>query len=1114
MKRLILLIGLLFVTLLNYAQLSIHKNVVEIEDSLILGDTAGIYGNIEIDKLITDTLQIGDSVVTAIHAGTLVDTKFVNEKFALFPAITNPTDSIVFNGDIPAQVANDFKIYGDTLTGLLAYFRENATGQDYINATANVPFVNTTGITLYPGTPLSSKTLDVSKGRGLPSINIANCIDFNLAASFAGVSRDTISTGEVGTLLIRNFLTYNTSLWSLEDNVWVGCDSTLTNVKPNSPYYPLFVGKVISVGTSGIIAVNAQPYIGNDTEVAIDGMFNGIILEKQSISDTIISNVLYFETNNELRDTMNLPYMYQKVIYSLNTTTNTGTDGKARIALSYGTQSNPQVNYIYIDHNGGSPQLAVNTTAFPTDGIRLAECSVYDQTTHETYGFAHFQRWNNSVDGSTTDGWVTKSAKNARLAGTRWYSGIDQTVTLVTNAAGLDSLNIYTAAGVVPQFNFQNFDAQSEKKYYWFNAPGGGKWIDDLHDVDSTADGTSVRSNNSRYDISIFGVQNSGSFPDYLLVAVSSEDYATDDGAIGGANAISSVPTNLRYTAFRIARIPVRYNTADNGTLTNLLGTGQFIDDRGQPLGIGAGASSGTGATYPVSDATISINNNADPTKIMDFDISAVPTGTTNTLKMADRDVDLDTIVGFGDALDTELLYRDGNKVNGVGVVSATTIDFDKIIRSDDYRGYNLNNNWNNANPSYSFRNSTNSGMRIAGVGQGVALVSGGDSTLVATGDSVWVDPTLSLTGAFEDLVGIGTYVEGSSVGKDSTWAILYTGTNKPTFTQKDSFDVVKAIPGSASGGGEVDTAGTPVANELAYFTAANKIGSMSGVSWDGTSLSKTNSTSSAFMDITNSSTGRGGLLLNTGLGEGFYISNSGGGTGLQIANVNGGGMVLTNTTSVYGMSVSNSSSGEGISVSNTQSGIGVNVTNTDSDGTGLKITNSSQAAWYGLHVDNTVSATGIQVDNGGGYNGIYIDNDGTGRGLVIQNESTNAAFIIEDASNNSQVEVDVNGDLYTYEVFIQDTEEISAADATPDVSTGNIFVHNSTTSSTTITDLDNPVVGAIYRIIGNSDTYTITINDSGNFNLSGNWVGGADDVITLYVQADNDYIEISRTDN
>ena len=96
----------------------------------------------------------------------------------------------------------------------------------------------------------------------------------------------------------------------------------------------------------------------------------------------------------------------------------------------------------------------------------------------------------------------------------------------------------------------------------------------------------------------------------------------------------------------------------------------------------------------------------------------------------------------------------------------------------------------------------------------------------------------------------------------------------------------------------------------------------------------------------------------------------------------------------------------------------------------------------------------------------------------------------------------------------ISSTDTIPDNDVTPDISEKNVWTYNGWANAVTITDLDNPVAGAIYTIIGNSDTYTITINDAGNFNLSAAWVGGIDDVLTLFCVADNDYIEISRSDN
>jgi len=110
---------------------------------------------------------------------------------------------------------------------------------------------------------------------------------------------------------------------------------------------------------------------------------------------------------------------------------------------------------------------------------------------------------------------------------------------------------------------------------------------------------------------------------------------------------------------------------------------------------------------------------------------------------------------------------------------------------------------------------------------------------------------------------------------------------------------------------------------------------------------------------------------------------------------------------------------------------------------------------------------------------------------------------------------LDVTGNIFSTGTIYTGLDNIADNDATPDVSGGNIFLYQGTANSVTITDLDNPKAYAYYTIIGNSDTYTVTIADSGNFKLSGSSaVLGVNDVLVLYCLADNNYIEISRSDN
>lgn len=601
----------------------------------------------------TDNLIVGDSNIVEFTKGNIGATKkFVEENTVSSGSIRDSVHAINLDSVTtdflqltPQNVlsAEEGKLYYDTNVYVLAYYTANKLLPEYINVNNYLPIYNQTGDTLKKGWPVSGDGISAS-GLPIPPVAARPCYadSIELAQLFIGLVYEDIPPGKVGRSLLFDYLTgFNTSSWELNDRLYVLGDSIgITNVRPNPPTYSLFIGTVLfKDATNGIIGLNIQNFTDTDMDVNLQGVINGIIIQKQAIRDTIISNVLYFETYNEEYPTKDLPFMYQNNRYLLNTTTNTGTNGYARVALTYGTESNPQKNYIYIDYNSGNPQLAVNTTSFPDVAVRLAECSVFDQTTHQTYGFSSFQRWNNSINSSATDGWIMKSAKNARLNGTRWYSGVNPTVDLVTDGAAKDSLNFYTSSGVVPQFNFQNFDEQNQKKYYWYNKPAGGIWINDLNEIDSTADGTNIELNNSRYSINIFGVQKSGDFSDYLVVAVSNSTYATDQNVLDdlGNHAITTLPDNLRFTGFRIARVCLRYTTSANGTLINLIdliegGTGGYQDERGQPLGIGGTGGSAGGVSYPQSDGVWSVSNAADPTKILKFDASPITTGTTSVI--------------------------------------------------------------------------------------------------------------------------------------------------------------------------------------------------------------------------------------------------------------------------------------------------------------------------------------------------------------------------------------------------------------------------------------------------------------------------------------------------
>ena len=108
----------------------------------------------------------------------------------------------------------------------------------------------------------------------------------------------------------------------------------------------------------------------------------------------------------------------------------------------------------------------------------------------------------------------------------------------------------------------------------------------------------------------------------------------------------------------------------------------------------------------------------------------------------------------------------------------------------------------------------------------------------------------------------------------------------------------------------------------------------------------------------------------------------------------------------------------------------------------------------------------------------------------------------------------DLDGNLEVAGVVSYGVGTLGDTDLTPDVSTATIWLSQSNTGATAITDLDNPVVGAVYTIIVNHANNPPSIADGGNFSLSAAWNPNIDDSITLFVRADNDYVELSRSAN
>jgi lysophospholipase L1-like esterase len=168
----------------------------------------------------------------------------------------------------------------------------------------------------------------------------------------------------------------------------------------------------------------------------------------------------------------------------------------------------------------------------------------------------------------------------------------------------------------------------------------------------------------------------------------------------------------------------------------------------------------------------------------------------------------------------------------------------------------------------------------------------------------------------------------------------------------------------------------------------------------------------------------------------------------------------------------------------------------------GGALTTTDYNTFIGVSAGASATGTGnIMIGYNVGAQQVAGDNK-----LFIDNSNTTTPLIGGDFATN---QIKINGNLSIGVGSIADN------DATPDVSGANTYVYAGSANAVTITDLDLPVIGAIYHIIGNSDVYTVTIADGGNFKLAGaSAVLGIDDVLNLICTADNYYVELSRSNN
>jgi hypothetical protein len=426
--------------------------------------------------------------------------------------------------------------YSEAVRGLL-YFDENPLTPPIIQGRSlRARVVNDTGVAIPKGKFVYVTGLS---GR-FPIIELADNRQRGHVDTLIGCTMVEIpaSGGQAQIAVFDSIIGVDTSGLQPNQLVYLGTDGDFTGTKPTAPSYAYVVGFVSIVdAVNGVIGVRIGGFGLSDTAVNLEGALNGVVTHTPDVDFTVSGGVIYADVTNEQYPALDLPFMIADKSYLLNTTTNTGAGGAARVIVPPGADAvTKQASIIYAYLNNGVPDIGIGTTApaFPHDII--SRQAVFDATRTDSDGqpFA-YRRSNNAVDylDGTHDGShgiIEQILRMMRLKlGSNWLLGQDPTPT-VDNT----QIRLALSAGLGAQFRESSLPAFDGLNYLIYNDISNQATYQhstNLTDITQDANGNSLLSNNTYYTIRIFYQLNSNGIGNYVIATRPLGKYTTPDEA-------------------------------------------------------------------------------------------------------------------------------------------------------------------------------------------------------------------------------------------------------------------------------------------------------------------------------------------------------------------------------------------------------------------------------------------------------------------------------------------------------------------------------------------------------------------------------------------------------
>jgi len=531
-------------------------------------------------------------------------------------------DWIDFNPQTLGDAAyQEGRIFYDEDENTFQFYNDVPNFLNYVNQASSVRLINNTGETISAGTVVDIHGID-GISLEMHVADAANDANKSDEGWVLAVTAEEVVDGAIGLCAFNGtILNVNTEHLTPGAPAYLNTDGLITNNRPSYPAESVLIGAaIVAHASEGVLAVK----VSNDN---YDYEFDGTVLERQNTNIVVHGGIVYMDVSNLADSTRDLPIQIDGTIYQLDTTTGGGDNGAARIALTDGTATVPTTQVVYVTIVGGVATLDTTGETPDVPYASIAIVSLLDAATTASDG-ALMNRRTTTAKAHNGRGRIAYLNERLLIESPKWVGdGITPSGSVSDNNP--DRLDFSVASGTVYQVHKQDFPEISviDDGIYLANGSGGTNGLTNFTKYFNLADlcgyvaSDVVRDTKCRGNLIIFGLINKETSECKLMVNLPTTLYSDNDAQAYydyNVSAVTSVSTDLRHTAFLIARIPYELDGLNSLTFINPVGLDEIINMLGVDVNTTGGSAGGSASFIPDLSQVLNAGASADDGAIED----------------------------------------------------------------------------------------------------------------------------------------------------------------------------------------------------------------------------------------------------------------------------------------------------------------------------------------------------------------------------------------------------------------------------------------------------------------------------------------------------------------